>query len=265
VIVTEDISKYLSVEDQEDFLQALDERSHKASYAITVSNELIIRELPSSPHEAVITSIEFAVCAENIRRTGKHTAPLHCLRSRRTNYLSTLSRSSYEADTSFRNMNIGDPPTERNRTLIESIIFEVGFSESIDSLVNTGFHYLSNIHVKIVISVKLIGSGNRVDEMVYIVQERDRRGQPIITRAVNFGPPLSEATVVSIQRRLLGRVRLEGVGIDDAATYPLLNPCAFDIMIPASYIYGDSTSPLDYRIPVGNIADYMREGHIELP
>jgi hypothetical protein len=210
MIVTEDISKYLSVEDQEDFLEALDERGHKASYAITGSNELIIRELPSSPHEAVITSIEFTICAENIRRTGKYTVPLHCLRSRRTNYLST-SRSSYEADTSFRNMNIGDPPTDRNKTVIGSIIFEVGISESIDSLVNTGFYYLSNIHVKIVISVKLIGSGNRVDEMVYIVQERDRRGQPIISRAVNFGPPLCEATVASIQRCLSSRVRLEGV------------------------------------------------------
>jgi hypothetical protein len=195
VIVTKDLSEYLGIDDQEDFLQALDERSHshKACYAITINNELIIRELPSSPHETTISSIEYTVCAENIRRTGEDRVPLSCLRSRRINYVST-SPSSYEADTSFRDMDIGDPPTDQNGTVIGSIIFEIGFSESIDSLIDTGFHYLSNENVKIVISVKLIGSGNRVDELIYIILERDRRGRQNITRAVNFGPPLCETT-----------------------------------------------------------------------
>jgi len=82
---------------------------------------------------------------------------------------------------------------------------------------------------------------------------------------VNFGTPLCDSTRNAIQHRLPGRVCLEGVGFDEAASYPLPTPCEFNMMIPANYIYGDTISNLGYRIPVRNLVDDMSQDRIQLP
>jgi hypothetical protein len=173
--------------------------------AITSEDTLIIKDMPTPPHEVANRFFQNEFCRYNIDLTGKPNRPMTSLGSTTTRYDDLWSR--YEADSSFRNMHSPTRVDDRHR-LIPSIIIEIGYSETINSLFRTANVYLGNPDIHIVISVKIVGSNDKAKELICFVHKRSPGGI-LLESAISFGLPMSEATRAAILPWLEGTPLIE--------------------------------------------------------
>jgi hypothetical protein len=224
------------------------------------SGDIILVEFPSSPHEAIIRGIEQMIGIYNGRISNRHSKPIRSLGSARTKY---GHGNVFEADISCTNGFIPPHgfPTDTRGAIIPTFVIEVGFSESLVSLCTTALAYLANEVVRMVVSIKLIGSfqqhHHNVTAMFCLVHEKDAVTNAIrVVHVINFGPPrifsrsflqtLSNETQVPVEH-------FEGVGFDYHGEYPFpTDHPTFVVNVPAVSVlwYGISTEIVENALHI---------------
>jgi Uma2 family endonuclease len=132
VILVEHFSRHYSFID----LDKLFSDHREVRLAITNDDKLIIKDMPTPLHELVNRFFQNEFASLNKDLSGKSYLPMISLGSTTTRYDELYNR--YEADSSFRNMHAPVHVDDRGQS-IPSIVVEIGFSETIESLFQTIF------------------------------------------------------------------------------------------------------------------------------
>jgi hypothetical protein len=158
--------------------------------AITSEDTLIIKDMPSPPHEVANRFFERKFGRINsILSNGDEDSPILSFGSTTIRY-GRFNR--YEADSSYRNKFAPEYFDNQGR-LIPGINIEIGYSESIGSLFTTANAYLQNSHVNMVISVKIVGRNDKAEELISFVHKRSV-AEIFMEPPISFGRPLSDST-----------------------------------------------------------------------
>jgi Uma2 family endonuclease len=211
------------------------------------TGEIIVREVPSRPHETVNRAIEKIIGIYNHELTGDCEDPIESTGSATFNF----GERVLEPDSSFSNIHTPLPTDEHS---LPTIIVEIAFAEEWSHLVSNVKHYLQRETVRMVIVIKLIGSPseNKINYFVCILHIKEEDGT-INVKVINFGKPLHASTVRSI-RDLLNispedhRFVGVGYGYNGPFPYPTENLTPDDMLtieIPVGVIW--------YQVPQVNI------------
>jgi Uma2 family endonuclease len=214
-------------------------KCHKKLSFNSVTGEIIVREVPSRPHEIVNRAIEKFITMYNHQLTGDVEDPIESTGS--TTFI--FGDRVLEPDSSFSNIHA--PFTIHGHPL-PTIIVEIAFDEGWAGLVSNVNHYLQTETVRMVITIKLIGNPgeNRINYFVCVLHTKQDDGS-INVKVINFGKgPLHGSTVRAIQDHLKippGDPRFVGVGYGYNGPFPY----------PIEHLPADDM--LTIEIPVGVI------------
>jgi Uma2 family endonuclease len=246
----------VSSQDYYDFIEYLDNEKDILVKTLDITeNDIIVHELPGCIHEQIIVVIQNRVAIYNNSMTDSDIDPLLCLGSPTTNF---FGHCSYRSDSSFLNnrMPFNMRPKDHRGVAIPSIVVEVGVSQTISNLIDKAASYFTNVHVRMVILVKVFSntSIDKITDLICIVYLRDAADNIIADRVVNFGKHGLDPEVASdiANRTEIPVDRFEGVGSSYDGPYPFsANLEIFKIVIPFTVMwYNIPEDMIDITMPL---------------
>eukprot|EP01031_Cornospumella_fuschlensis_P027947 gene27947-33746_t len=153
-----------------------------------------------------------------------------------------------ESDESFANnfTRPEDVPKDPRGNVIPSIVFEVACSESYTSVQETASIYLENVHVQMIISIKVILREGFISQLYCFVHSRVDNNPPfsVPIKVISFGPEAHRLSIQTIIHRThVAEENFVGIGrnvvLAGADDYPAAlqgNEDVFSAIIPEAAI-----------------------------
>lgn len=211
-----------------------------------ISSKVVIIEYPSEIHEWISREFNGCIIRYNMHATGHHRTPLRSLGSTRVRY--GPANTCLESDESLANgfTRPEDVPKDPRGNVIPSIVFEVACSESYTSVQETASIYLENVHVQMVISIKVILREGLISQLYCVVHSRVDNNPPfsVPIKVISFGPEANPLSIQAILHRThVAEENFVGIGrnvvLAGADDYPAAlqgNDDVFSVIIPEAAI-----------------------------
>lgn len=155
-----------------------------------IEGRIILIQIPDELHEIIAEQVVLQFGAFN----NRIFTPLGSTRVRYGQ-----ANTCLESDKSFVNRHATHLLDPRGK-VIPTIIVEVAYSESYESIQDTALQYLYNLNVRMVISIKILATRHHVNQLYCIVHTRDDNGPAIASQVISFGPGCRSQTVEAIIR-----------------------------------------------------------------